>query len=225
MPIMRYRLRWVLPVAELLVCLLALWPARDQVLLSLMLAKLSRAPAQQRTGQVSESQRVVDLPELTPERLREVDATYEKALRRMRVPVVLNFPVAVAQVPFSLVTRREWVPQGMLKEGWRALIWPLIGIVFWWLAGRGIEALSASFQRTIHPRLHWIEVTWAGLLVVVGVLTFLGIVTSTPDDRRDKDFMALMYGGLLWGVLAGLTVTARFRQWLILKSNLVASDG
>ena len=29
------------------------------------------------------------------------------------------------------------------------------GIVFWWLTGRGIEALSASFQSTIHPRLQW----------------------------------------------------------------------
>ncbi len=222
---MRYQLRWLLPVAEILVCLVALWPARGHFLVGLMLAKLLRAPAQQGAGQVSEPQRVIDLPELTPEKQREVDAIYEKALRRMRVPVVLNFPVAVAQVPFSLVTSREWVPQGMLKESWRALIWPLLGMVFWWLTGRGIEALSASFQRTIHPRLHWMEVTWAVVLVAVGIVTFIGIVTSTPDDRRDKDFMALMYGGLLWGVLAGLTVTARFRQWRIRKSNLAGSGG
>jgi len=222
---MRYQLRWLLPVAEILVCLVALWPARGHFLVGLMLAKLLRAPTQQGTRQVSEPPRVIDLPELTPEKQREVDAIYEKALWRMRVPVVLNFPVAVAQVPFSLVTRREWVPQGMLKESWRALIWPLVGIVFWWLTGRGIEALSGSFQRTIHPRLHWMEVTWAVVLVVVGIVTFIGIVTSTPDDRRDKDFMALMYGGLLWGVLAGLTVTARFRQWRIRKSNLAGSGG
>ena len=222
---MRYHLRWLLPVAEILVCLVALWPARGHFLVGLMLAKLLHAPAQQGTGQVSEPQHVIDLPELTPEKQREVDAIYEKALRRMRVPVVLNFPVAVAQVPFSLVTRREWVPQGMIKESWRALTWPLVGIVFWWLTGRGIEALSASFQRTIHPRLHWMEVTWAVVLVVFGIVTFRGIVTSTPDDRRDKDFMALMYGGLLWGVLAGLTVTARFRQWRIRKSNLAGSGG
>ena len=113
----------------------------------------------------------------------------------------------------------------MLKESWRALIWPLAGIVFWWLTGRGIEVLSASFQRTIHPRLHWMEVTWAVVLVVVGIGTFVGIVTSTSDDLRDKDFMALRYGGLLWGVLAGLTVTARFRPWRMRKRNLVGSGG
>jgi hypothetical protein len=222
---MRYQLRWMFPVAQLLVCVVALWPVRGHFLVGLMFGKLLRASAQQGTGQVSEPQRVINLPELTPERQREVDASYENELRYMRVPVVLNFPVAVAQVPFSLITRREWVPQGMLKESWRALIWPLVGIMFWWLTGRGIAALSASFQRTVHPRLHWIEVTWAVVLFAVGVVTLIGIVTSTPDDRRDKDFMALMYGGLLWGVLAGLTVTARFRQWRILKSNLVRSGG
>ena len=222
---MRYQLRWVLPVAQLLVCLVALWPVRGHFLVGLMFGKLLRASAQQGTGQVSEPQRVIDLPELTPERQQQVDALYENELRCMRVPVVLNFPVAVAQVPFSLVTRREWVPQGMLKESWRALMWPLVGTVFWWLTGRGIEALSASFQGTIHPRLHWMEVTWAVVLFVVGIVTFIGIVTSTPDDRRDKDFMALMYGGLLSGVLAGLTVTARFRQWRILKCNLLRSGG
>lgn len=222
---MCYQLRWVLPVAQLLICFVALWPARRHFVVGLMFGRLLSASAQQGTGQVSEPKRVIELPELTPARQREVDAVYENELQDMRVPVVLNFPVAVAQVPISLVTRREWVPQGMLKESWRALIWPLVVIVFWWLTGRGIEALSASCQRTIHPRLRSLEVTWAAVLVIVGIVTFIGIVTSTPDDRRDKDFMALMYGGLLWGILAGLTVTARFRQWRIRKSNLVGSSG
>jgi hypothetical protein len=68
-----------------------------------------------------------------------------------------------------------------------------------------------------------VEVTWAAVLLVVGIVTFIGIVTSTPDDRRDKAFMALVYGGLFWGVLSGLTVTARFRQWRICKSNAAGS--
>ena len=136
-------------------------------------------------------------------------------MRRMRVPVVLNFPVAVAQVPYLLVTRREWLPHGMLIGTWRALTWPLACLLFWWLVGRGIEALSASFRSTLHPRLSWIEVAWSMVLLVVGIVTVIGIVTSTPDDRRDKDFMAPVYGGLLWGVLAALAVTARFRQWRI----------
>ena len=222
---MRCHLRWVLPVANLLVCLVALWPARGHFLSGLMLGRLLRAPAQQKTGRVSEPQRVIDLPDLNPESQREADAVYERAVRHMRVPVVLNFPVAVAQVPYLLVTKREWVPEGVLLESWRALTWPLVGMLFWWLAGRGIEALSASYERTIFPRLYWEEVTWAVVLLVVGIATLIGIVTSTPDDRADKNFMALVYGGLLWGVLAGLIVAARFRQWRIRKSSAVGSGG
>lgn len=222
---MRYQLRWVLPVAQLLICFVALWPARGHLLFGLIAAKQFYAPAHRETGELSEQQRVIVLPDLTLERQRGADSAYENAERRMRVPVVLNFPVVVAQMPYVLVTRREWFPRGMLIEVWRALMWPFVGIVFWWLAGRGIEALSISFQSTIHPRLRWMEVAWAFLLLVVGIVTFIGIVTSTPDDRRDRAFMALMYGGLLWGVLAGLTVTARFRQWRIHKRNAAGSTG
>lgn len=218
-PIMRYQMRWVLPVAQLLLCFVTLWPARGQFLVGLTLGRRLRAPAREGTARVSEPQPIIDLPELTPERQREVDAAYERALLSMRVPVVLNFPVAVAQVPYLLATKREWVPEGVLRESWRALIWPLVGTLFWWLTGRGIEALLTSFQRAIHPRLHLIEVTWAVVLLIVGITTFVGIVTSTPDDRADRNFMALMYGGVLWGILAGLTVTARFRQWRIGSSN------
>lgn len=219
---MRPQLRWVLPAAQLLVCLVALWPARFHLLFGLIPADQFFAPAHQETGQGLEQQPVIVLPELTPERQRAIDAAYEKVARRMRVPLVLDFPVLIAQVPYVLVTHQEWIPQRMFKATWRALSWPFAGLLFWWLAGRGVEALSATFQSVIHPRLRWIEVTWAVLFLVVGIGTFIGIVTSTPDDRRDKDFMALMYGGMLWGVLAGLTVIARFRQWRIFKSSPVA---
>ena len=220
---MRYQLRWVLPVAQLLVCVVILWPVRGRLLFGLVEARQFYAPTHQKEGQDSGPHRVIVLPELTPEQLRAFDAAEETALRRMRVPVALNYPVVVAQVPYLLVTRREWRPQGMLIETWRALSWPLAGLIFWWLAGRGIEALLASFRSTLHPRLNWMEVTWAIVLLVLGVVTLIGIVTSTPDDRRDKAFIALIYGGLLWGVLAGLTVTARFRQWRIYRSKTTES--
>jgi hypothetical protein len=213
----RPQLRWVLPAAQLLVCLVALWPARFHLMFGLQQAIQFYARAHQQTGQGSTQQLVIELPELTPERQRALDAGDESVARRMRVPLVLDFPVLIAQLPYVLVTRREWIPVGMFIATWRALFWPFAGLVFWWLAGRGIEALSASLHSLIHPRLRWIDVTWAVLFLVIGIGTFIGIVTSTPDDRRDKDFMALMYGGMLWAALAGLTIFARLRQWRILK--------
>lgn len=216
---MRCRLRWVLPFADMLVCLVALWPARGHLLVGLIQAKQFYSSRHETTGPVPDPRRLVILPELTPEQERELAAAEESVAQRMRVPVVLNFPAATIQVPYLLITHREWRPQGMSIETWRALSWPFVGLAFWWLAGRGIEALRASFRSITHPRLNWIEVAWAVLLLVIGIVTVVGVVTSTPDDRRDKEFMALIYGGLLWGVLAALTVTAGLRQWRIARNS------
>jgi len=49
----------------------------------------------------------------------------------------------------------------------------------------------------------------------------VGIITSTPDDRRDLQFLALVAGGLLWGILATFTITARIFQWRIRKRGAV----
>jgi hypothetical protein len=216
---MRIQLRWVLPVTQLLICLVVLWPAKGRLLFSVVEAKKFSAPIRQERGQLSEPQRVIVLPDLTSGREQQLEAAEEITLQRMRVPVILNFPAAVAQVPYLLVTRREWLPRGIPIAAWRALSWPIAGLILWWLAGRGIDALFASYHSIVRPRLTWMEVAWAIILLGIGIVTLIGIVTSTPDDRRDKDFMALVDGGLLWGVLAGLVLMGRFGQWRIHKSK------
>jgi di/tricarboxylate transporter len=99
------------------------------------------------------------------------------------------------------------------------LSWPFAGILFWWCAGRGIEALQGTRRSVVSPRLTWAETGFAVVLLLIGLATLIGIVTSTPDDRRDVQFLALVAGGLLWGILAAITVTARVFQWRILKRN------
>jgi len=71
----------------------------------------------------------------------------------------------------------------------------------------------------VSPRLTWVETALAVVLLLIGLGTLVGIATSTPDDRRDVQFLVLIAGGLLWGILAGITVTARVLQWRILKRN------
>jgi hypothetical protein len=137
--------------------------------------------------------------------------------------VLLDFPVAVAQVPYILANprKREWTPRGMLPEIWRAISWPFAGALFWWCAGRGIEALLAARRSVVYPRLALVETVFAAVLFCIGVAMLVGIITSTPDDRRDLQFLALVAGGLLWGVLATFTVTARIFQWRIHKRGRV----
>ena len=139
----------------------------------------------------------------------------------MEVPVALNFPALIAQLPYIVAMRREWVPNGIMRETWRVLSWPLIGIFFWWLAGRGADALRAIKKSVIAPTITMPETIFSGLLFAIGVATLVGILTSTPDDRRDIYFLALIAGGLLWGILAAFTIAARFLQWRLRKRTAV----
>jgi hypothetical protein len=143
----------------------------------------------------------------------------------MKVTVILNFPVLISQLPYMLFrpAPREWVPRQVLPEIWRALTWPLVGIFFWWLVGRGIDALRAARGAVLIPRIKTAETLCAVLLFVIGAIVLVGIITSTSDDRRDIQFLALVAGALLWGALASFTIAARFLQWRICKRSELAA--
>jgi hypothetical protein len=213
--------RWVLPSAQLLVCFVILWPMRDSLLFELLETVRSYAPARAAGRKVAEEQRVLILPSftLTPEEEQARNAGAKVTELRIRAPIVLNFPVLVAQLPYVLVVpaKKEWVPRVMSAVTWRALSWPFAGIVFWWFAGRGIEALVAARRSVVYPRLSRIETLLAVILFFFGLVAFIGALMSTPDDRSDLQFMALLAGGWLWGILASLTIAARFLQWRLLK--------
>jgi len=164
------------------------------------------------------------VPSITPELQRTDDVATRVADIRTKAPLALNFPVLVAQLPYILVSpaKREWVPKGMIPDTWRALSWPFVGIFFWWFLGRSFEALPAARRSVVHPRIGSIETACALILLGTGLLTLIGMITSTPDDRRDVQFMTLLAGGLLWGLLATVTIAARFLQWRVAKRNAAA---
>lgn len=161
----------------------------------------------------------IEIPVLISEHQEATDSADKLRALETKVPVALNFPVLVVQIPYILVRhpRREWVPRGMFPEQWRALAWPIAGIFFWWLVGRGIDALRAARKSSALPSITSVETAFAGLLFAIGIVSLIGLITSTPDDRRDFQFLALLTGGLLWGVLAAFTIGARFFQWRIHK--------
>lgn len=215
-------LRWVLPVIQLLICLVCLWPSRYFLLFELSQSIKSYVPVRN-SGTGTNNSVEIEIPVLTPEQQQEADRTAKIEFLRMRVPVMLNFPVAIAQLPYVLANpaKREWTPRTMLPETWRAISWPLAGILFWWCAGRGIEAMRSARKAAIYPRMTLIETAFAAVLVCIGLATLVGIITSTPDDRRDVQFLALIAGGSIWGILASFTVIARILQWRILKRAAV----
>lgn len=76
--------------------------------------------------------RVLLIPSLTlsDAEVRKLDEEWQQQDVSIRAPVLLDFPVLVAQLPYILLRHpaREWVPAGMLAEDWRALSWPVVGL-------------------------------------------------------------------------------------------------
>jgi len=214
--------RWVLPSLQLLACFVVLWPVRNRLLVEAVQSIHSYAPAKARSERLQDSERVYILPSLTPEQQQELDARVKFAELRMKVPLLLNFPVLVAQLPYILLNpaKREWIPKGMFPATWRALSWPFAGLVFWWFSGRGIEALRAACRAVVHPRVGRMEATLAAVLFCFGLVALIGILTSTPDDRKNVQFLTLVAGAVLWGCLATVTIVARFLQWRIPKRRV-----
>jgi hypothetical protein len=211
--------RWVLPSIQLVVCVALLWPVRGRLLFGVedSVGSYSRPTPK---GKVVLDPKWLVVP-TTPELQRTDDLAATVADIRTKAPLGLNFPVLVAQLPYILVSpaKREWIPKGMFPDTWRALSWPLVGIFFWWFLGRSLEALPTARRSIAHPRISWIETACALILLGTGVVALVGILTSTPDDRRDVHFMTLLAGALLWGILATVTIVARFLQWRVAKRN------
>jgi len=214
--------RWVLPIVQLVLCVVLLWPMRGFLFFEVMESIHSYSILAPKTGATSDSKVIYNivLP-TTREEQQRADSVTKLWETRKTAPMALNFPVLIVQLPYVIAspTKREWVPRGMFFDVWRALSWPFVGMLFWWFSGRGVEALSAARRSVGLPRISWVETIFALILFCIGLVALIGILTSTPDDRRDIQFLALVAGGLLWGVLAAVTIAARFQQWRIGKRS------
>jgi hypothetical protein len=199
--------RWVLPVAEILICAALLWPWRG------FLAWQLRA-----TGHAYWPTRVEEPVHLNA---RSMAAT--KTPQEMKAEELLEIRIsapALLNIPCSLLglMRRETVPRGMLPEFWRSISWPVFGIVFWWIAGRGIEALVASRRYLLSPAIAWIEVFVASLVIVLGILIWLIFLSG---DRSGSVFPwpGELIASAMWILLGGATIAARVTQWRIRRWN------
>lgn len=198
--------RWILPLAQLLVCLVIALPVRWFLFYEV---SRSTGPIRWPDGTIHLSQADLDSIE------RVEDVRYRLA----KVPIVLDFPALLVEAPYTLaVYARSGHPvTGAAFETWRTLGWPFLGIPFWWCIGRSVEALRASRRSIVLPRITLIETTSGVVLACIGITGLIGILTSTPDDRRDSDFLMLVAGSLFWGLLAFATVTARIMQWRMVR--------
>jgi hypothetical protein len=135
----------------------------------------------------------------------------------LQMIAAFNLPGGMIQLPIDIARadKMEWMPPGMDMFFWRAATWPVINLVFWWIAGRATEALVSIPYRQLKPRISWAEAILGFLFVAGGVTLLVGLVFwgTTAADRADGTFRRFAAGAGLWAFLGALSVIARFRQW------------
>jgi hypothetical protein len=199
--------RIVLPVAELLICGVLLWPFAG--FLYFQLRSTTYPPVRLN----------VETPQLGLNfAQRPLSPSEQRALRidelRISVPALLNIPCA-----FLGLGRNALVPRAMLPEFWRSISWPLVGVVFWWIAGRGIEALTASRRHVSVPSITWAEVLMASLVIVFASMLCVGFfVDPSIRDEFIYPWRWAIAASVLWILLGTATIAGRVMQWRIKQS-------
>jgi hypothetical protein len=203
--------RRALPIAQLAVCVALLWLWRGFLVEQLQAAVPSRWPMR-----VSRPVIYIDTVQATLTTQKQKRAMELMELRSI-APQLLNLPCFLLGLG-----RPEMVPRGMLAEFWRSMTWPFFGIIFWCIAGRGIDALVASRSARLSPVVTWMEVFVASLVILLGV-SICGLFLSGPNDRSGFVFPwpPAIAASILWIVLGSATVAARVVQWRIKRRDPV----
>jgi hypothetical protein len=211
-----FAFRWLLPTTQLLLCSVALWPLHplliQQVRDSIYAYRVRTNPP----PSLPEKQQQLVVP-LSPRQQFDFE-TFEHLERREWIPQTLNLPCMLLQLPYVILdpAKQEWIPRGMNFRTWRAISWPLLGILFWWIAGRGIEGLIAARRRLIRPRITWIEtITGAALCAFCAIAA----VCMPLFSERDENFPMILFVAafVMWSGLGGVVVAGRVVQWRLRK--------
>jgi hypothetical protein len=131
----------------------------------------------------------------------------------MATVIIINLPAAVFELP--LMIKQNWPSPTWDSQTLRAVTWPILGLVFWWMAGRGADALIASRERRLFPRMGWVETVVGSLIMASGGATVIAVEFFSGADRSELQLLAGVAG--MWTILGGLTVAARIAQWRIRK--------
>jgi hypothetical protein len=161
-------------------------------------------------------------------------ATYSLPLRWLYFHYVvqiirgLDLPGGLVQLPsiFFRVDKTAWHPPGIENALWCAISWPVLALLFWWMAGRALEALQVLGHFQIRPRITLIESIIGGVFMAGGIVLVIGL-TVGEGKRVYTDFDTGLFAaaGGLWAVLGGLSVVARFRQWRLRRTLKKSASG
>jgi hypothetical protein len=207
-----FAFRWLLPITQLLLCVVVLWPLRTVLVQDVRDSIHAYRPRRNPPSAPPEEEQMIVIPLNSQRQL--IFEQEQATLERQWVPITLNLPCGLVQLPFiiSNPAKQEWIPRGMNFKTWRVISWPLAGLLFWWIAGRGIEGLIAARQRLIYPRITWLEtIIGAGLCGFCAVAAVCLPLFTAPDVHFPMKLFVAALG--MWAALGGVTVAARVMQW------------
>ena len=213
-------LRWILPVGQLILCTVILWPLRPMLI-----------------GQIRTSLWGYDAPHSTTARIpvapvvRPFDLSEGAVQRRIKslqarewTVAGLNLAGGLPDLTYAMLSpeHSEWTPTGMLMWTWRDLSWPIIGIFFWWLAGRSLEALLFSRHRVLLPKIRWWEVAVSLPVLAFGAMWAIGVSFDQSARAEFPMWRLLAVFGSMWFLLGASTLVAFVVQWR-LRRRLASS--
>jgi hypothetical protein len=136
----------------------------------------------------------------------------------------LNMPGGLPDMTYAILSpaHSEWIPRGMFMWVWRDLSWPIVGIFFWWLAGRSIEALLFSRHKILLPKVRWWEVVVSLPALAFGAIWAVVMSFDQSAHAQFPMWMPLAVFGSMWLVLGASTSLAYFVQWR-LRRRLASS--
>jgi hypothetical protein len=138
----------------------------------------------------------------------------------------MNLPGVLIELPTVIFSANHvlWRPPFLTFRMWRAISWPVLGMVFWWIAGRATEALLAINYRQLAPKIGWVETVTGFLVMAAGATMFGGMLFGLSAAQRDMESTRLAAAGGLWALLGSLSVIARFRQWRLHKKQKASAN-
>jgi hypothetical protein len=221
-----FAFRWLLPITQLLLCVVALWPLRTILIQQLSGSiRAYRPQTGPKAGPLENHLIFVDPLSPEQERMFEKKQAMLNLETRQWIPQALNLPCGLVQLPYVILNpaKQEWIPRGMDFKTWRVVCWPLAGVLFWWIAGRGIEGLIAARHQGIRPEITWIEaITSAALCAFCAVAAVCMPLFSGRDGHFPMKLFVSAFG--MWSVLGGLVVAARVAQWRLRRRPSLNDD-
>jgi hypothetical protein len=126
----------------------------------------------------------------------------------------MNLPGGLPDMTYAIFSPAhiEWTPRGMIMGTWRDLSWPIIGIFFWWLAGRSIEALFFSRHKILLPKIRWWEVVVSVPVLALGAILAVGLCIDRSSHTELPFWMLLAIFGGMWLLLGASTSLAYLIQ-------------